>query len=126
MVKQRPEMVEASSRYDPPKSILVPPEKSKKMTIFGSFSGLSEPSVVGDYKKSVSRASPVVCHQRACSIMQIMVKQWPEMVKGSSRYDPPKSILVPPEKTKNDQFWVIFWIVGTVSCWRLQEVSKSS
>ena len=28
------------------------------MTIFGSFSGLSEPSVVGDYKKSASRASP--------------------------------------------------------------------
>ena len=27
------------------------------MTIFGSFSGLLEPSVVGDYKKSVSRAS---------------------------------------------------------------------
>ena len=57
MVKQWPEMVEGSSRYDPPKSILVPPEKTKKMTIFGSFSGLSEPSVVGDYKKSVSRAS---------------------------------------------------------------------
>ena len=28
------------------------------MTNFGSFSGLSEPSVVVDYKKSVSRASP--------------------------------------------------------------------
>ena len=28
------------------------------MTILGSFSGLSEPSVVGDYKKSASRASP--------------------------------------------------------------------
>ena len=27
------------------------------MTIFGSFSGLLEPSVVGDYKKSVSLAS---------------------------------------------------------------------
>ena len=27
------------------------------MTNFGSFSGLSEPSVVGDYKKSVSLAS---------------------------------------------------------------------
>ena len=36
--------------------------------------------------------------------MQIMVKQWPEMVEASSRYDPPKSILVPPEKTKNDHF----------------------
>ena len=58
--------------------------------------------------------------------MQIMVKQWPEMVEASSRYDPPKSILVPPEKTKNDQFWVIFWIVGTVSCGRLLEVIKSS
>ena len=57
MVKQWPENVEGSSRYYPPKSILVPPEKTKKMTIFGSFSGLSEPSVVGDYKKSVSRAS---------------------------------------------------------------------
>ena len=57
MVKQWPEMVEGSSRYDPPKPILVPPEKTK-MTIFGSFSGLSEPSVVGDYKKSASRASP--------------------------------------------------------------------
>ena len=33
------------------------PSKDQKMTIFGSFSGLSEPSVVGDYKKSVSRAS---------------------------------------------------------------------
>ena len=57
MVKQWPEMVEASSRYDPPKSILVPSEKTKN-DHFGSFSGLSEPSVVGDYKKSVSRASP--------------------------------------------------------------------
>ena len=56
MVKQWPEMVEASSRYDPLKSNLVPPEKSKNQH-FGSFSGLSEPSVVGDYKKSVSRAS---------------------------------------------------------------------
>ena len=28
-----------------------------EMTIFGSFSGLTELSVVGDYKKSVSRAS---------------------------------------------------------------------
>ena len=59
-------------------------------------------------------------------MVQIIVKQWPEKVKGSSRYDPTKSILVPPEKTKNDHFWVIFWIVGTVSCGRLQEVSKSS
>ena len=40
------------------RGIVFPPEKTKKMTIFGSFSGLSEPSVVGDYKKSVSRASP--------------------------------------------------------------------
>ena len=56
MVKQWPEMVEGSSRYDPPKSILVPPEKTKYEQ-FGSFSGLSEPSVVGDYKKSVSRDS---------------------------------------------------------------------
>ena len=56
MVKQWPEMVEASSRYDPPKSILAPPEKTKH-DHFGSFSGLSEPSVVGDYKKSASRAS---------------------------------------------------------------------
>ena len=56
MVKQWPEMVKGSSRYDPPKSILVPPEKTKNQH-FGSFSGLSEPSVVGDYKKSVSRAS---------------------------------------------------------------------
>ena len=55
MVKQWPEMVEGSSRYDPPKSILVPPENTKN-DHFGSFSGLSEPSVVGDYKKSVSRA----------------------------------------------------------------------
>ena len=31
-----------------------------------------------------------------------------------------------PEKTKNDQFWVIFWIVGTVRCGRLQEARKSS
>ena len=57
MVKQWPEMVEGSSRYDPPKLILVPPEKSKNQH-FGSFSGLSKPSVVGDYKKSVSRARP--------------------------------------------------------------------
>ena len=49
-------MVEASLRYDPPKSILVPPEKTKN-DHFGSFSGLLEPSVVGDYKKSVSLAS---------------------------------------------------------------------
>ena len=57
MVKQWPEMVEGSSRYDPTKSILVPPEKTKN-DHFESFSGLSEPSDVGDYKKSVSRASP--------------------------------------------------------------------
>ena len=56
MVRQWPEMVEASSRYDPPKSILAPPEKTKN-DHFVSFSGLSEPSVVGDYKLSVSRAS---------------------------------------------------------------------
>ena len=35
--KTMAEMVEASSRYDPPKSILVPPEKTKKMTILGQF-----------------------------------------------------------------------------------------
>ena len=57
MVKQWPEMVKGSSRHDPPKSILAPPEKTKNDHL-GSFSGLSEPSVVGDYKKSVSRASP--------------------------------------------------------------------
>ena len=34
------------------------PQKRPKMTNFESFSGLSEPSVVGDYKKSASRASP--------------------------------------------------------------------
>ena len=56
MVKEWPEMVEVSSRDDPPKSILVPPEKTKN-DYFGSFSELSEPSVVGDYKKPVSRAS---------------------------------------------------------------------
>ena len=33
------------------------PQKRAKNDHFGSFSGLSEPSVVGDYKKSVSRAS---------------------------------------------------------------------
>ena len=58
MVKQWPEMVEASSRYDHPQSQFWYPQKRPKMTNFGSFSGLSEPSVVGDYKKSVSRASP--------------------------------------------------------------------
>ena len=58
MVKQWPEMVEGSSRYDPPNSIFGTPRKDQKMTIWGSFSGLSEPSVVGNYKKSVSRASP--------------------------------------------------------------------
>ena len=58
MVKQWPEMVEGSSRYDPPpKSILVPPKKTKN-DHFGSFSLLSEPSDVGDYKKPESRASP--------------------------------------------------------------------
>ena len=56
MVKQWPEMVGGSSRYDPSMSILVPPEKTKNGH-FGSFSGLSEPSDVGDYKKPVSRAS---------------------------------------------------------------------
>ena len=54
MVKHWPEMVEGSSRYDRPKSILVPPEKTKNDNL-RSFSGLSEPSVVGDYKKSVSK-----------------------------------------------------------------------
>ena len=79
MVKQWPEMVEASSRYDPRKApwrsekvfwrcpggsggghirgghwsdikvltvlsgVLFSPQKKPKMTIFGSFSGLSEP-----------------------------------------------------------------------------------
>ena len=56
IVQQWPEMVEASSRYGP-QSQFWHPQKRPKMTIFGSFSGLSEPSVVGDYKKSVSRAS---------------------------------------------------------------------
>ena len=55
MVKQWPEMVEVSSRYDPPKSILVPPEITKN-DHFGPISGLSEPSEVGDYKKPESRA----------------------------------------------------------------------
>ena len=66
MVKQWPKMVEGSSRYDPPKSILVPPEKTKNDQ-FWSFSGLSEPSVVGDYKKSASRASP------ACMSLERMI-----------------------------------------------------
>ena len=56
MVKEWPEMVEGSSRYDP-KVNFGTPRKDQKMTNFGSFSGLSEPSVVGDYKKLVSRAS---------------------------------------------------------------------
>ena len=38
--------------------VLFFPRKDQNMTNHGSFSGLSEPSVVGDYKKSVSRASP--------------------------------------------------------------------
>ena len=58
MVKQWPEMVEASSRYDPPQSQFWYPQKRPQMTIFGPFSGLSEPSVVGDCKKSASRAIP--------------------------------------------------------------------
>ena len=33
------------------------PQKRPKNDHFGSFAGLSEPSVVGDYKKPVSRAS---------------------------------------------------------------------
>ena len=49
-------------------------------------------------------------------MMQIMVKQRHEMVEGSSRYDPPQSILVPPEKTRKSPFWVIFGTVGTVIC----------
>ena len=36
---------------------IVFPQKRPKNDHFGSFSGLSEPSVVGDYKKSVSLAS---------------------------------------------------------------------
>ena len=55
-----------------------------------------------------------------------MVKEWPEMVEVSSRDDPPKSILVPPENTKNDRFGVNFWTVGTVGSGRLQEAGKSS
>ena len=96
------------------------------MTIFVSFSGLSEPSVVGDYKKSVSRAS------RASMSLETLIhdanygEQWPEMVEASSRYDPPKSILIPPEKTKKSPFGVIFWTVGTVICGRLQKARKSS
>ena len=61
MVKQWPEMVEGSSRYDPPKSNLLPPEKTKN-DHFGSFSGLSEPSVVGDYKKSASMSLESLFH----------------------------------------------------------------
>ena len=70
------------------------------MTIFGSFSGLSELSVVGDYKKSVSRAS------RPSMSLETLIhganygETIAEMVQVSSRYDPPKSILVPPEKSK--------------------------
>ena len=56
MVKQWPEMVEGSSRFDPQSQFWYP-QKKPKNDRFGSFSGLSEPSVVGDYKKSVSRAS---------------------------------------------------------------------
>ena len=37
---------------------IVFPQKRPKMTNFGSFSGLSEASVVGDYKKLASRARP--------------------------------------------------------------------
>ena len=125
MVKQWPEMVEGSSRYDPQSQFWCP-QKRQKMINFGSFSGLSEPSVVGDYKKSVSRASPVVCHQRACSIMQIMVKQWPEMVEGSSRYDPPKINFGTPRKDQKSPFGDIFWTVRTEISGRLQEASKSS
>ena len=57
MVKQWPEMVDGSSTYDPPKSILVPPEKIKNHN-FGVISGLSEPWYVGDYKKPERQASP--------------------------------------------------------------------
>ena len=39
------------------RGIVFSPEKTKN-DHFGSFSGLSEPSVVGDYKKSASRARP--------------------------------------------------------------------
>ena len=57
MVKQWPEMVEGSSRYDPQSQFWYP-QKRPEMASFGSFSGLSEPSDVGDYKKPESRASP--------------------------------------------------------------------
>ena len=35
-------------------------------------------------------------------------------------------LFFPQKRPKYDQLWVIFWIVGTVSCGRLQEVSKST
>ena len=58
--------------------------------------------------------------------MQIIVKQWPEMVEGSSRYDPQSQFWYPQKRPKNHHFGVIFWTVGTVITGGLQEVTKSS
>ena len=64
------------------------PQKRPKMTDFGSFSGWSEPSVVGYYKKSVSRASQASMSLESlihgANYGEIMA----EMVEASSRYDP--------------------------------------
>ena len=126
MVKPWPEMVEASSRYDPPKSILVPPEKTKKSPFWGHFLDCRNRDMWEITRSQKVELARPVCLQRVCYMMQIMVKQRPEMVEGSSRYDPPKSILVLPEKNKKSAFWVIFGTVGTVICGRLQEARKSS
>ena len=56
------------------------PRKDQKMTNFGSFPGLSEPSVVVDYKKSVSRASRASMSLESLIHDANYVKQLPEMV----------------------------------------------
>ena len=118
MVKQWPELVEASSRYDPPKSILVPPEKTKKSPFWGHFRECRNRDMWEITRSQKVELARPVCRQRAWYMMQIMVKQGPEMVEGSSRYDPQKSILVPPKKDQKTTILGSFsglsepWYVG--------------
>ena len=124
MVKPWPEMVEGSSRYDPPKSILAPPEKTRKSPFWGHFLDCQNRDMWEITRSQKVELAQLVCRQRACSIMQIMVKQWPEMVKGSSRYYPPKSILVPPEKTKKSPFRGHFRYCRNPDMWEITRSQK--
>ena len=64
MMKLWPEMVEVSSRYGPPK-VNFDTQETTKNDHFGSFSELSEPSEVGDYKKPDGRAPTAVVSTRS-------------------------------------------------------------